>query len=219
MESTDSRFEDPSGRAAAKARRRKFMMLTAAVIGMAMLVPTVATVLQHDSKPVAAQETSTAEAPPPIKPLAVVVVDNAEGVGPEGCPDPGLGPYTENRQLCDLEKKGRYTLGAERIAVQLTNVAAVPPSFAEALNPTAPPTTAPGGGSYVVRVSMTPDSAREFSDFTAAHLGKMLAFVRDSQVVSAPKIDSRISGETLQLSGELNAEQAERMAGLLRDGS
>ena len=33
---------------------------------MAMLVPTVATVLQHDSKPVAAQETSTAEAPPPI---------------------------------------------------------------------------------------------------------------------------------------------------------
>ncbi|MCV7083875.1 SecDF P1 head subdomain-containing protein [Mycolicibacterium insubricum] len=212
--------EDPSGRLAAKARRRRFMMLTAAVIGLAMLLPGLATVMQRDSTPAADQATSTTPAAPAIKPLAVVVVTEVVGVGPDGCPAPGLGPYTEHRQLCDLEKKGLYTLGSDRIELQLTGASAVPPSLAEALNPTAPPTTtAAASGGYTVHVLMTPESGREFADFTAAHPGKQLAFVRDSQVVSAPKVDGRIEGQTLVLSGELTAEQAERTAALLRNGS
>jgi preprotein translocase subunit SecD len=50
-------------------------------------------------------------------------------------------------------------------------------------------------------------------------VGKQVAFVRAGTVVWGPKIVAPIDGQVLQLSGELTAEQAKRIATMLRDES
>ena len=68
-------------------------------------------------------------------------------------------------------------------------------------------------------MSMTPESAQQFAEFTGARVGKQVALVRAGAVVWAPKIAGPIDGQVIQLSGDdLTAEQATKIADALRDG-
>ena len=71
--------------------------------------------------------------------------------------------------------------------------------------------------SYVVRVGMDTESSASFADYTAAHVGQQLAFIRNGVVVSAPGISAPINSPALELSGELTAQQAEEIARRIRD--
>ncbi|BBZ33869.1 SecDF P1 head subdomain-containing protein [Mycolicibacterium confluentis] len=198
---------DPAGREAARNRRRRWIAVTAALVGLTMIVPLSAALIQQGfGSPESASGSEVAAVPTPagpsIKPLTVRPVVKAVMTTPEECPQGMVGPPTETVQLCDIEKTALFTLSAEAVQLQLTQ--------AEAL-------LSPLNNSYYVQVALTPESAQTFSDFTAANIGKQVAFVRGGVVVSAPSIGQRLDGDTLQLSGEMTAEESEGMARLLRD--
>lgn len=72
-------------------------------------------------------------------------------------------------------------------------------------------------GAETVQMTMTPESATQFSTFTAGLVGRQVAFVRGGVVVWGPKITVPIDGSVLQLSGELSPQQAADIAKMLRD--
>jgi hypothetical protein len=197
---------DPASVDAVRTRRRRWIAGTAALVGMSMVVPVSAVLIQQGFGDAAAGSNTSSAAPtsaaPSIKPLTVRPVVEAVRADPEQCPQGVVGPPTETVQLCDIDKTALFTLSAESVQLQLTE--------AEAL-------LSPLSNSYYVQVSLTPQSAQTFSDFSAANIGRQVAFVRGGVVVSAPSIGQRLDGDTLQLSGEMSAEESESMARLLRD--
>jgi len=58
--------------------------------------------------------------------------------------------------------------------------------------------------------------AGDVATYTSLHAGSEVAFIRDGIVVFAPKFTSTIDSDTLEISGDLNADQANRMVQLLR---
>jgi preprotein translocase subunit SecD len=66
---------------------------------------------------------------------------------------------------------------------------------------------------------MDAGSSAAFTSYTAANVGKQLAFVRDGVVLAAPAIDQPISGQSIQLSGNMTKATADTIARMLRDGS
>jgi len=135
-----------------------------------------------------------------IKPLPVRPVISAFVTKPELCPAAEPGPPDQPLRICDIAKTAVYELGPEGMRLQPTDV----DSF---LNPLT--------GLQLVQVTMTAESAQEFAAFTATQVGKQVAFVRGGTVAYAPKISGPIDGQVLQLSGELTAEQAKEIAGML----
>jgi hypothetical protein len=197
---------DPASRDAIRTRRRRWIAGTAALVGLSMIVPLTAVMFQQgfDGDAQAAQVAAPTSEAPRIKPLTVRPVIEAFMTTPEECPEGLVGPPTETVKLCNIDKTAVFTLAGESIQLQLTQ--------AEAL-------LSPISNSYYVQVSLTPESAQTFGDFTEANIGKSVAFVRGNVVVSAPQIAQRLDGSTLQLSGEMTEEDSENMARLLRDES
>jgi hypothetical protein len=143
----------------------------------------------------------TTTAPPlTIKRLPVRPVVSAFVTTPAQCPAPPPPPPDQPTRICDINKTAVYELGPEGLSLDLTNV----DSF---LNPLT--------GVQLVQMTMTPESSRSFAEFTAARVGQQVAFVRGTTVVWGPKIGGPIDGQVLQLSGELTAEQAKEIAGML----
>ncbi|MCX6484377.1 MAG: hypothetical protein NT146_14165 [Mycobacterium sp.] len=143
----------------------------------------------------------TTTAPPlTIKGLPVRPVVSAFVTTPAQCPAPPPPPPDQPTRICDINRTAVYELGPEGLSLDLTNV----DSF---LNPLT--------GVQLVQMTMTPESSRSFAEFTAARVGQQVAFVRGTTVVWGPKIGGPIDGQVLQLSGELTAEQAKEIAGML----
>ena len=188
-------------------RNRKILIaLLAAVSSAAIVVPLLLGLLTPQltrQSDVPAPPTTTAP-PLTIKPLPVRPVISAFVTTPEQCPPPTSVPPDQPMRVCDINKTAVYEMGPEGLRVQLTNV----DSF---LNPLT--------GVELVQMTMTPESAKEFGQFTAGQVGKQVAFVRAGTVVWGPKIAGPIDGQVLQLSGELTAEQAKQIATMLRDES
>lgn len=61
--------------------------------------------------------------------------------------------------------------------------------------------------------------ARDFGDYTSANIGSPFAIVLDSEVVSAPTIQSAITGGSGQITGAFSIEESTQLAILLRAGS
>lgn len=187
-----------------KQRNRRIMMaILAAIASAAAIVPMALGLLQ--ARQVGQQSdlptTPTTTAPPlTIKPLPVRPVVSAFVTTPAQCPAPPPPPPDQPTRICDINKTAVYELGPEGLSLDLTNV----DSF---LNPLT--------GVQLVQMTMTPESSRSFADFTAARVGQQVAFVRGTTVVWGPKIGGPIDGQVLQLSGELTAEQAKEIAGML----
>ncbi len=181
----------------------------AVLAGVAIVVPVLGTLPQRffggDSSAATGPTSSATSSAPPgpaIAPLQVRPVLNAEGIAPELCPPVVPVAPTAEMQTCDFGKTGLYTLGPEGAALQLTRVDSL---------------LSPITNGYLVQVAMTPESTQAFYTFTTAQIGKKVAFVRAGVVVSAPEIQEPINGSTLQLSGDLTADQSTEMARLLRD--
>ncbi len=74
-------------------------------------------------------------------------------------------------------------------------------------------------GEPLVSFTLTPDGSREFADYTTAHVGDVLAIVLDGVVVSAPRIESAITGGQGQITGQFTLEEATQLATQLRYGA
>jgi preprotein translocase subunit SecD len=74
-------------------------------------------------------------------------------------------------------------------------------------------------GGWVVNFTFDSTGARRFGDVTTANLGKRFAIVLDDKVISAPVIQSPITGGRGQISGNFTAKSANDLAVLLRAGA
>ncbi len=63
------------------------------------------------------------------------------------------------------------------------------------------------------------NGARRFAQVTSANIGKPFAIVLDKQVISAPRINSAITGGTGQITGNFTEESAHNLALLLKSGA
>lgn len=150
--------------------------------------------------------TPTSTAPPVIgRPLSVRPVFKALVSKPEEClPVPPPPPLDQPAQACDLDSAARYDLGPVALQLNLTGASSAKLPMTEF---------------YTVQIAMDAGSSAAFSSYTAANIGKQLAFVRDGVVLAAPAIDQPISGQSIQLSGNMTKATADTIARMLRDGS
>jgi preprotein translocase subunit SecD len=99
---------------------------------------------------------------------------------------------------CDRVQGTRYVLGpaflggadVSRVAVQLD----------------------PQGGKFVVIVTFTPAGARKWAEWTGQNVGKQVAMVLKSRVLTAPTIQSAITGGDTQITGQYTQDEARQLA-------
>jgi len=79
----------------------------------------------------------------------------------------------------------------------------------------------PGLGQFndpIVEFTFTHDGGQRFGELTGANVGKGLAIVLDHRVVSAPRIDSRITDQGI-IRGQFTQEEVEDLSTVLRTGA
>ncbi len=74
-------------------------------------------------------------------------------------------------------------------------------------------------GRPAVSFRFNPSGARAFGDYTAANIGNPFAIVLDGEVISAPVIQSHISGGSGIITGDFSLEESINLAVLLRAGA
>ncbi|PCD76809.1 protein translocase subunit SecD [Pseudothioclava arenosa] len=74
-------------------------------------------------------------------------------------------------------------------------------------------------GYPAVAFRFNPTGARAFGDFTANHIGEPFAIVLDNKVISAPVIQTHISGGSGIITGRFSVQEATDLAVLLRAGA
>lgn len=84
----------------------------------------------------------------------------------------------------------------------------------------AQPATAQGVGigTWLVSFTLNSEGDSVFADFTGSHIGQPMAIVLDGEVISAPTIQARISGQG-QITGQFSKAEAEALAIQLRYGA
>jgi len=78
---------------------------------------------------------------------------------------------------------------------------------------------AQGGVGFEVQLSFTSTGSDIWGKYTSENVGKQAAFVLDSRVVSAPRINSAITGGTTSITGQFSQPQAQDLANTLKYGS
>lgn len=76
-----------------------------------------------------------------------------------------------------------------------------------------------GAHKYVVDLTMTSEGTKKFADATEANLGKQIAIVYDGEVISAPTVQSVITGGKAEITGMADIESARQLASFIRIGS
>ncbi len=79
--------------------------------------------------------------------------------------------------------------------------------------------TDPNTGAYIVQFELTSEGSSQFASYTSAHVGEFLGIVLDKRVVSAPSINSAITGGQGIIEGDFTYESALDLANYLRYGS
>ncbi len=74
-------------------------------------------------------------------------------------------------------------------------------------------------GRMGVSLEFNSDGAKLFEDATARLVGKQIAIVLDNVVISAPVVQDRIAGGHAQITGRFTAEEAGRLAIMLKAGA
>ncbi len=74
-------------------------------------------------------------------------------------------------------------------------------------------------GRPAVNFRFNPTGARKFGDYTAENIGSPFAIVLDSEVISAPVIQSHIPGGSGIITGNFTVEESTQLAVLLRAGA
>ena len=73
-------------------------------------------------------------------------------------------------------------------------------------------------GDPIVEFRLKPEASETFADATGSNIGKFLAMVLDQRVISAPRINARISDRGVIESG-FTQEQAHDLVVVLRSGA
>lgn len=76
-----------------------------------------------------------------------------------------------------------------------------------------------GNTENVVELVLTDEGASKFATATTENVGKRIYIVYDGQVISAPVVQTAITGGTAQITGMANHEEADRLASSIRIGS
>ncbi|MDP1633010.1 MAG: protein translocase subunit SecD [Caulobacter sp.] len=74
-------------------------------------------------------------------------------------------------------------------------------------------------GEVVVSFRFNSQGARRFGEVTSKNIGKPFAIILDGKVISAPRINSAITGGSGQITGNYTVESANQLAILLRAGA
>lgn len=72
---------------------------------------------------------------------------------------------------------------------------------------------------YVVELVLTSEGASKFATATSENIGNQISIVYDGNIISAPRVESAITGGRAQITGMANQEEAERLASSIRIGS
>jgi hypothetical protein len=124
---------------------------------------------------------------------------------PGECPVPPTPPPpTDPMVACNLENNARFQLGPVGLRLNLTGVTSAKVDLTEF---------------YGVQLAMDTDSGNAFAAYTGANLNKQIAFMRDGVVLASPKIGAPITGNSIQLSGDMTAETAETIVRMVREGA
>lgn len=75
------------------------------------------------------------------------------------------------------------------------------------------------GNEYLVDLTLNKSGTKKFSEATTANIGKRISIVYDGEVISAPTVQSAITGGKAQISGQSNYEEAESLASTIRIGA
>ncbi|MBJ2150855.1 protein translocase subunit SecD [Paracoccus sp. IB05] len=120
--------------------------------------------------------------------------------------DAGANPGPRNMLLPSKDQPGLYYIVEETPVVSGENLVDSRPAQDEMQRPA---------------VSFRFDTAggRRFGDYTANNIGKPFAIVLDNQVISAPTIQSHISGGAGIITGRFSVEETTELAVLLRAGA
>jgi len=74
-------------------------------------------------------------------------------------------------------------------------------------------------GKYLIHFGLTPEASQIFATYTAANVNKVLTITLDKVVISAPTINSAITGGEGTISGNFTADSANALAINLKSGS
>jgi preprotein translocase subunit SecD len=127
----------------------------------------------------------------------------------QGAKDPLVGNDDPALPLVTCDEKGTEKYVLEPVFLPGTEI-----DSAQATAP-APPQK-PG---WTVDLTFKSGGSRTWGDFTSKNVGQRAAFVLDTQVVSAPSIDSAILGGNTQISGQFTQAEAKNLADILKYGS
>ena len=75
------------------------------------------------------------------------------------------------------------------------------------------------GNDYVVQLAFTDEGAQKFADVTAANVGNIVYIIYDNKVVSAPTVQSAITGGSAEINKIGSYEEAEQLATTIRIGA
>lgn len=75
------------------------------------------------------------------------------------------------------------------------------------------------GTQYAVSLTLTDEEASKFAEATKENVGKQIAIVYDSQIISAPTVNEAITGGQAQITGMSGIEEAQNLASYIRIGS
>lgn len=120
--------------------------------------------------------------------------------------DASASPGPRNKLLPSLDEEGVFYIVEETAVVSGEQLTDAQPSFDQ-------------NGRPAVNFSFNPSGARVFGDYTAANIGKPFAIVLDDKVISAPTIQSHISGGSGIITGNFTLEESTNLAVLLRAGA
>ena len=76
-----------------------------------------------------------------------------------------------------------------------------------------------GAKEYIVSLQLTPEGTKKFAEATKANLGRPISIVYDGDVISAPTVQSEITGGQAQITGMNSVEEAQELAATIRIGS
>lgn len=75
------------------------------------------------------------------------------------------------------------------------------------------------GAGFQINFAFDSRGARRFGDFTREHVGELFAIVLDNEIISAPRIQTPITGGSGRITGNFTPDEAARIATLIRSGA
>tara|TARA_R110002096_G_scaffold433101_1_gene651210 strand:+ start:6062 stop:7729 length:1668 start_codon:yes stop_codon:yes gene_type:complete len=120
--------------------------------------------------------------------------------------DAGVDPGARNLLLPAANEPGQYYIVEKTPVVSGEDLTDAQPSFDQNSRP-------------AVSFRFNPSGARKFGDYTANNIGSPFAIVLDNEVISAPVIQSYISGGSGIITGNFTVEESTKLAILLRAGA